>query len=637
MSNPTIKWGAATVILTIFSGCASLPWENPPRKEGVAPGSTTAQTAMEASDRMAYLKERQTRSQEQMKKAEKAAQEGDLDQAEALLREALEMDSRNSRAVIELDRITNLRRHPGMIEEARLLLEKGDEFGAEKRARQVLMENPKNPDALQIYTDILKKREDKKLLMPVLKSINNKPISLEFRDANLKMVFEALSKTTGINFILDKDIRQEQKTTVFIKSAPLQEVLDSLLTANQLQKKIINENTMVVYPNTPIKAKEYQELVMRTFYLANADVKQTATLLKSMLQIKDVYTDEKINLVVIRDTLEVIRMAEQLILAQDVADPEVVLDVEILEIDRSKASELGIKYPNQISVLSPEDTTLTLEALKNLSSSDIGVSPNPAINFKSTKGVANLLANPSIRVRSREKARVHIGDRVPIITSNVASTGTIAETVQYVDVGLKLEVEPIVNIENEVAIKINLDVSSLGQSTTTNSGSKVYQIGTRNAGTLLRLHDGETQILAGLISDQDRSDISELPGLGDIPILGRLFSNKATDRIQTDIILSITPHVIRNLPAPNAARSEVVIGTESDLGRVSTRVGGGIPAALAPFMTQPRVPAPAAPVPAPAAAPAQAAPPSEASKPISDTGTGMPKSMTLPFGSQYGQ
>jgi general secretion pathway protein D len=620
------------MVLAGLASCTTLPWENPPPKAGVPPGSTIPQAAPGTPDRMAYLKERASRVQELQESAERASLAGDLDEAERLLNEVLSMDAQNKRALTELDRIANFRRHPAMVEEARMLLEKGDEFAAEKRVRQVLMENPKNRDALQIYTAILKKREDKKALVPVLKTMSSKPISLEFREANLKMVFEALSRTTGINFILDKDIRNDQKTTVFIKSAPLQDVLDSLLSANQLQKKVINEDTVVIYPNTPLKAREYQELVMRTFYLANADVKQTAVLLKTMLQVKDIFTDEKINLVVIRDTPDVIRMAEQLVLAQDIADPEVVLDVEILEINRNKATELGIKYPNQLSVLSGDEAVLTMNTLKNLSSSEIGVTPNPALNFRDTNGAANLLANPSIRVRNREKARIHIGDRIPVITSNVSSTGTISESVQYLDVGLKLEVEPSVNIEDDVAIRIGLDVGTLGPSFTTINGSRVFQIGTRNASTLLRLHDGETQILAGLINDQDRSDISKLPGLGDIPLLGRLFSNKAKDRTKTDVILSITPHVIRNLPVQSAATAEVVIGTESSLGRVPTSIrGAAIPAILAPYLTRPPAAAPAQPA-APTGNSAPAASGQEKESNESDGGVGLPKSLTYPLG-----
>lgn len=620
------------MVLAGLASCTTLPWENPPPKAGVPPGSTIPQAAPETPDRMAYLKERASRVQELQESAERVSLAGDLDEAERLLNEVLSMDAQNKRALTELDRIANFRRHPAMVEEARMLLEKGDEFAAEKRVRQVLMENPKNRDALQIYTTILKKREDKKALVPVLKTMSSKPISLEFREANLKMVFEALSRTTGINFILDKDIRNDQKTTVFIKSAPLQDVLDSLLSANQLQKKVINEDTVVIYPNTPLKAREYQELVMRTFYLANADVKQTAVLLKTMLQVKDIFTDEKINLVVIRDTPDVIRMAEQLVLAQDIADPEVVLDVEILEINRNKATELGIKYPNQLSVLSGDEAVLTMNTLKNLSSSEIGVTPNPALNFRDTNGAANLLANPSIRVRNREKARIHIGDRIPVITSNVSSTGTISESVQYLDVGLKLEVEPSVNIEDDVAIRIGLDVGTLGPSFTTINGSRVFQIGTRNASTLLRLHDGETQILAGLINDQDRSDISKLPGLGDIPLLGRLFSNKAKDRTKTDVILSITPHVIRNLPVQSAATAEVVIGTESSLGRVPTSIrGAAIPAILAPYLTRPPAAAPAQPA-APTGNSAPAASGQEKESNESDGGVGLPKSLTYPLG-----
>ncbi len=168
-------------------------------------------------------------------------------------------------------------------------------------------------------------------------------------------------------------------------------------------------------------------------------------------------------------------------------------------------------------------------------------------------------------MRNREKAKILIGDKVPVITTTTSATGFISESVQYLDVGLKLEVEPNIYLGDEVGIKVLMDVSSIANQIRSSSGTLTYQIGTRTASSVLRLKDGETQILAGLISDEDRSIASKVPGLGDLPVLGRLFSSHSDDNQKTEIILSITPHLIRNIKRPGEGKEEVWSGTETTL------------------------------------------------------------------------
>jgi general secretion pathway protein D len=285
-------------------------------------------------------------------------------------------------------------------------------------------------------------------------------------------------------------------------------------------------------------------------------------MLKSMLKTKDIFIDERINMLVMRDTPEAVRIAEKLVTAVDIADSEVMLDIEVLEVSRSRIQELGIVYPNQLAVIGA-DTGLTLEALKGVNSSTIGVSPNPAVNFKKTIGDVNLLSNPRIRVKNNEKAKILVGDKVPIITTTSTANVGISENVTYIDVGLKLDVEPKVTLDDFVNIKVGLEVSSLGERTVTRNGATVFTIGTRNANTTLRLKDGETQILAGLIQDDERKNASRLPGLGDIPLIGRLFSNQEDRKSKTEIVLAITPRIITNLALPKAEVSEYWSGTES--------------------------------------------------------------------------
>ncbi len=447
---------------------------------------------------------------------------------------------------------------------------------AKEMVREILMEDPQQLEALALQNKLEQQLNPVKVTPPVLKPPFNKPVTLELRDANIKVVFEALSRATGINFILDKDIKPDTKATIFIKKARIDEAIDLVLSSNGLQKKALSENTALVFPSTPQKFKDYKDLVIRSFYLTNTSAKQVSALLKTMLKTKDIFVDERLNMLVMRDTPEAIHIAEKLIAANDLEDPEVMLDIEVLEVSRSRLQELGIVYPNQLAVVTPN--ALTLESLKGVKSANIGVSPNPALNFKKTTGDVNLLSNPRIRVKNNEKAKILVGDKVPIITTTSTANVGISENVQYVDVGLKLDVEPRVTLDNFVNIKVGLEVSSLGERTVTRNGATVFTIGTRNASTVLRLKNGETQILAGLILDDERKNASKLPGLGDIPLIGRLFANQEDRKSKTEIVLAITPRIIGNITRPQVEITEYWSGTEtliSDKPQITVPAGNG--------------------------------------------------------------
>lgn len=429
-----------------------------------------------------------------------------------------------------------------------------------KEVRDILLEQPTNTEAQALEKQLMAMEPRARASQPQLQTAINKPVTLELRDANIKVVFEALSKATGINFVLDKDIKAETKASVFVKKMPIEEAVEMVLASNGLQKKVLSPTSVLVYPATQQKNKDYQDLLIRNFYFANTSAKQCADMLRTILKIRDVYVDERLNMLVLRDRPEVLALAEKMIKAQDIADPEVMLEIEVMEVTRGKLQQLGISYPTSLTVL---NSPLTLEALKSIKSSDIGVSPNPGVQFKTTDSDLNLLSNPRIRVKNNEKAKVLVGNKVPVITTNTTANVGTSESVSYVDVGLKLEVEPRIMLDDFVSIKVNLEVSSLGEAVTLSNNSKVYNIGTRNASTILRLKHGETQILAGLIQDSERKNATKLPGLGEIPILGRLFSNNTDDKSKTEIVLAITPKVISNVTLPEATFSEYWSGTDS--------------------------------------------------------------------------
>ncbi|HEX6362871.1 MAG TPA: cohesin domain-containing protein, partial [Albitalea sp.] len=485
---------------------------------------------------------------------------------------ALAINPNEPRARAGIAAIDTERRLAAVVAQAEAAWKRGDAEGAAERLRLALMENPAQRDALALQRQIDEQRVKAGLAGPVLRSRLTKPVSVQFRDANLRMVFDGLSRSTGINFIFDREVRSDLKTTIFARDVSVEDAVDLILLPSQLEKKVLSDNTVLIYPNTAAKQREYQDLVMKTFYLENADVKLTLNLVKTMLKTKDVFIDEKLNLLVMRDTPEVIRIAEKLIAAHDRAEPEVVLELEVLEVSRSRLSELGVKWPDQVTfgVLDLSGGPLTLadlrEFLGHRATTTVSPSPSVTINLRKEDGVTNLLSNPRIRVRNREKARVLVGDRLPVVSAVITPssvTPITTETVQYIDVGLKLELEPQVHLDGQVAIRVNLEVSTASNRRTTANGTTVYDIGTRNATTALRLADGETQVLMGLIRDDDRSSASKVPGIGDLPVLGRLFSSHLDDRQKTEIVLSITPRVVRNVRRADAQMAEFWSGTEA--------------------------------------------------------------------------
>ncbi|PKO66531.1 MAG: general secretion pathway protein GspD [Betaproteobacteria bacterium HGW-Betaproteobacteria-14] len=503
-------------------------------------------------------------------KAEAMRRQGQLEEAEAHYRSVLAMDDRHAMARAGIEAILAERRHALALKEAEERFKKGDVAGTEEILRTVLAENPEQKQAKSLLGRVAEKKAQDKAGEVQLAAAYRKPISLDYRDAPLRSVFDMISKVSGINFFFDKDVKTDAKINVSARNTTVEDALRLLLATNQIEQKVLNDNTILVYPSTPQKLKDYQTLMVRSFYLANADAKQVSTTIKTILKTKDIVVNEKLNLIIMRDTPDVVRLAERLVALEDIGEAEVMLEVEVMELKRTRLMELGIRWPDQLtlSVLPASGSTFTLADLKNLGDSKVNASlSNMVFNAKKENSQSNILANPRIRVKNKEKAKILIGDRVPVITTTSTATGFVSDSVNYVEVGLKLEVEPNIYLDEEVAIKINLEVSSIVREVLSRSGTLSYQIGTRNASTVLKLKDGETQVLAGLISDEDRNSANKVPGLGDLPIVGRLFSSHKDDTQKTEIVLSITPRLMRAVRRPDLVIAEFESGTESSIGR----------------------------------------------------------------------
>lgn len=517
---------------------------------------------------------------------------GRLDEAEADLKRALPFDTGGNRVASLLTELGVERRQRDALAQAEELVRNKQPEAALRLLNTALKDNPRQSDLLA-----LQRRLDGELRRAQVRSAaggleETRPITLDFRDANLRTVLDVVTRNSGVNFILDKDVRQDLRVTTFLRGVRVEDAIDLIVSTHQLSKKVVDPQTVLIYPNTPDKQREHQEQVVRVFYLASAEAKGAAAFLRAMLRLRDPYVDERSNMVAIREPAATVELAERLMALYDSSEPEVLLELEVIEVRTSQLTELGIKFPEAVGLtpLAPAGATgLTLANIRGLTPDRVGLSvAGLLLSLKREVGDLNTLANPRIRVRNREKAKVLIGDKVPIITATTSQGGFVGDSVNYLDVGLKLDVEPTVYADDEVAIRVNLEVSSLAREVRTASGSLAYQIGTRTASTALRLRDGETQLLAGLISSDERTSSSRLPGLGDLPVAGRLFSSQRDESQRTELVLAITPRVLRNVRRAEASETELWVGTE-----MSPRlrpVGGGVARNAESAATDPQQP-----------------------------------------------
>ncbi|CAG0996036.1 Type IV pilus biogenesis and competence protein PilQ [Methylophilaceae bacterium] len=518
-----------------------------------------------------------------LREAELKRQQRQWAESEAAYRRVLALDAQNQRAQDGIRQLGIDSRHEAVMTQAQVLFESGDLDGAQNLVRAVLAEAANNGSARALYERIERERVDKIINPPRIRSAFRKPISLEFKDVPIKSVFEFISRAAGVNFTYDQELRGDQRTSVFLRSTSIADAIEVILASNQLGKKILNDNTLLIYPLS--RSQEYQETYVRSFYLSNTDAKKAMAMIKTVVKTRDVYIDERLNTLVMRDTAEAIRTAEKLIASQDMADPEVMLEVEVLEINRRSLEAIGIRYPTTASLgVQGRDTVngtttltpgrLTVRELRNFNS-DLGVfsisDPVLALNLLQQDTDTNLLANPHIRVRNREKAKIHVGDRIPVLTSIANSTGFVSQSVTYIEVGIKLDVEPTILLNDEVSIKVGLEVSNQTDKLTTSSGTVTYTIGTRNANTILRLKNGETQILAGLLRDDEQKISNRVPGLSKLPLIGRLFTDRNNDHSKKEIALLITPRIISNLTPADAVYTAFPAGIERNAG--SNRAG----------------------------------------------------------------
>ncbi|MDH4192967.1 MAG: tetratricopeptide repeat protein [Nitrospirota bacterium] len=410
------------------------------------------------------------------------------------------------------------------------------------------------------------------------------PVTLRFQNTRLKQVFEILARTANIDILFDKDVRDDL-VTIFTKDTPFDEALNLILTTNQLFAKRVGPDRLLVIPDTKQKREQYDDLQIRTFYLSNAKAKDIANLLRTILETKRVYVNEPLNTVVIRDEPDKIGLAEQIILANDRQDSEVLFDIEVLEVNRTKSRTIGLNFAKQAGFgIFPDGTeafstirqTFTFKNLTSLGQdSYLFTFPSSVLlDFLKQESNAKTLSNPKIRVLNNQKASINVGDKQPILlsTTNVlpgqAATGAVPTTstvtsIEFKDTGIKVTVEPTIHLINAITLRLQIEVTRLGQRVLLQTSPEIsqFRFGTRTADTALNIRDGETVILGGLISEEDMKTREAVPGIDDIPGLGSLLSNSKTDKNTTEVILVITPHIVRSVQPPQLAKQTLWSGT----------------------------------------------------------------------------
>jgi general secretion pathway protein D len=411
-------------------------------------------------------------------------------------------------------------------------------------------------------------------------------LTLHLSDASARTVFQSIARSAGLDVLFDPGIGADRKVTVALTEVSARTAFDRVAALHGLAWRLLDPRTVLVYDDAPTPRGDHQPLQVKGYRLQHGDVRVAAASLRTVLKFRDIMIDDKLNMLVVRDTAEALALADRLVALHDVPEPEVVLEVEVLEVSARLLQELGIEWPAQLSLAPlpvhlnrgsglPFDPTLPTTARDLVSATPGRLSATlgqMALSARNGHSDVNTLASPRIRTRSREKARILVGERVPNISATATATGFVSENINYVDVGLKLEVEPQVFAGDEIVIRIALEVSSITERVQTRAGTFAYRIGTRNAQTVLRLKDGENQVLAGLVQDEDVRDRASVPGLADLPLVGRLFGHRSSTRGQSEIVLSITPRLVRGIAAGGPGFDA---GTASSLrGRVAE--GGGV-------------------------------------------------------------
>ena len=519
---------------------------------------------------------------------------GRSDAALVEYRQALNYNTEETRAQQGIERVAAKRKAKELLAKGKQLLEKEELREAAQLLGEAKNLDPENPEIQQVHQEVttqlqaaaetVTRASELAATERAMSLLSTKPVTLRFKETDIKEVLEIISKLADINILLDEGVRA-QRVTSYVKDLPLRQAFALMLSTNRLFAKQVSDNSLIVIPDTPAKHQQYDDLQVRTFYLSNADAKVAVNLFRTILNSRQIFVYEKLNAVVIRDTPDKIALAERLMHLNDRGGGEVEIDLEILEVDRTKLRDLGIFFTDQYQAAfftvpagAPAVAGfVTAEALAGARAFSDLLFTNPVIflNLIKTDTEAKLLANPTLRVLDRQKASILIGERRPFqisqlttapgvipqpgTTAGGATAITTTETrTEYRDIGLKLAFSPIIHLDNDVTIELNFEISSIGELV---GGDLLPSVNTRSLNTFIKVRDAETRLLGGLIQDESRKTTRHSPFLGDLPIIGRLFRDERQEKVRRDVIISLTPRIVKKVEPPKPGVATFWAGT----------------------------------------------------------------------------
>ncbi len=547
-----------------------------------------------------------------LQRADLEVQRGNLDTAIAYYQKILLEDPGNTEAKIKLIHVKldasqqherlgvgliATGRYQGAIAELVLAvrLDPGNQMAVRElgRAQSLLAQRERDEAAELTPTEIaLRDARESESVVPQLAPQATGPISFDFRDVEVKEVYRTLAQVAGLNVLFEPTLL-DATTTFQLEDTEFDEALQLLTTSSGHFIKVLSPRTFMVIADDVTKRRQYADQVMRTFYLSNADAATVEQQIRAILTTQLVSSNPDLNTITVRDTPAAMSVIEKLITSADKAVGEILLEVEILEVSSEVVANYGLAlepfgglmqvYPQTVDETTGEILGRSIESLgSGLTSADMFVTiPSLFYQFLRTTTDFKLIAHPKLRAREGEQTILLIGEEVPVVTTTFNPTSTVGGNIvpvsstEYRPTGIELSVIPRIHFNREITLEIEIKISSVTATANIQSVGELPIFTTRHVAGSIRLKDGETNVIAGLLQDNDIRRRRGIIGLDNVPGLGDVLSDTEDTRRQTDIVISITPHIIRAPEITAEDMRAVYVGTQTAVTGAAFRVAAG--------------------------------------------------------------
>ncbi len=492
-------------------------------------------------------------------RARRLANQNDLSGAEGMISQGLVIIPESNLLREELEIIREKKAARGIYRDAELAARMGRHKRAMELVEQSLAKDADYRPAISLLETLFAVRGAEATVKPI-RLQTGAPVSLNFSNADFKEAALALGRAYGVNMIFDPDL-PTRAISIYADNVDFPQAFQLLLKSNGAFYRRLGENTVIIARDTPDKRAEYEDYVVRTFFVQSGNAQTIADTLMLTLGLRTVSVNEADNSITVRDTAPRILLADRLINSNDSEPAEVLLEVEVLEVNRTKSERLGLDFGSEITIRPETLPGSDVFPLDDAYATAAVTLPAATFRYFKQDVDARTLASPRIRAIDGREAVFHVGDQVPLrATEIIDSDGQVRNTFEYRDIGIKLNAVPEVRLDSSVMVNLRLEVSTLGQNLGTTE-DPAFSIGTRRVETRMTLEDGETAIIGGLIRDEERDTVQKVPGLGNIPGVGKLFRSRDGSGTRTDILLTLTPRMIRGRSMPSLAESQFFSGT----------------------------------------------------------------------------